>query len=179
MYEHQWNPADLDTSFAWVPHAHLWVEPIRAVGAAQRFDTCWDTLRDFYDPAVVQLDPDFTAVHVMLHHPDDGEIPARVALADLRGRWDAQPPSSLVEATGWDPGRTWEEIARERYAWVQAQRDLADRLTKLGVPRRRRHYAGRGGTSMNFKHEFEFDALFTFGHEELDRLVALAESGNT
>lgn len=159
--------------YAWLPRHHDLVEPVLAVpfdGAAP--EPLWDTITEFYGDPV----EDMYAVDVTLHHPDDGEIPSRVALQDLRGPWSAPPSTVFIEATGWEPGRTWAQVARDRYVWVCEQRTLAEALERLGIHRARRHYAGRGGTSRDQR---QLDTGLALTHEEMALLLRLAERGNS
>jgi hypothetical protein len=164
-------------SYAWLPPAHHLIEPVRATRCT------WTTEHPLWD-TVLALHPktsfvqDLSKIEVVLHHPDLGEVHSLVAHQDLRGNWDEPPMQALVEATGWDPGKTWERIAEERYRWVCEQRDIADRLTALGISRRRRHYASRGGTTVSDTH-LQPDASLVLNHVELQTLLDLAERGNT
>jgi hypothetical protein len=164
---------DPDVSYVWLPPEHFLVEPVRATLLSESAGSCWDTIAEFHgDPR-----DDSQAVKVTLHHPDVGDIPSIVATQDLRGRWDEPPLRSLVEESGWKPDRTWEQIAVERHAWVAQQRLMTDRLTKLGIVRRRRHYAGRGGTSGDVR--LQLDCSLMLSPQEWTTLLDLAERGNT
>jgi hypothetical protein len=160
-------------SYAWLPPHTDFVEPVRAVPLTEHQGPLWDAVADFHGAA----GEDLSTCDVVLHHPDLGAIPARVAQQDLRGRWDEVPPQAFVEATGWNPQRPWSQIAEERYAWTLKVRELADRLTRLGIRRERRHYAGQGGTSTNAPRQL--DATLALRNEEMERLISLAERGNT
>lgn len=163
-------------SYAWVPPVHHFTEPVRATRCTYSGEhSLWDTVLDLHPKAgFVQ---DLSKIEVVLHHPDIGEIHSLVAQQDLRGSWSEPPSPSLVEATGWDPGKAWGQIADERYRWVCEQRVLADRLTVLGIPRRRRHYAGQGGDTSDVRHQM--DTLLVLNNDELRTLVDLAGRGNT
>lgn len=163
-------------SYAWVPPVHHFTEPVRATRCTQPGKhSLWDTVLDLHPKAgFVQ---DLPKIEVVLHHPDVGEIQSLVTQQDLRGNWRELPPHSLVEVTGWDPDKSWEQVAEERYRWVCEQRALADRLTALGVPRCRRHYAGQGGTSSDVR--YQMDTSLVLNNNELRTLVELAERGNT
>jgi hypothetical protein len=175
MKQHFWSPADVELELAWVPPQHRLVEPVRATPLYESFSgTIWNSVVESY-PA--PIDPHLVTAEVTLHHPDVGPMKALVAFDDLRGPWYAEPLESLVEATGWNPRKTWAQIAEERYAWTMEQRDLADRLTALGVSRCRRNYAGQGGTSMDAGRQTDTKLMFT--HKELLQIVQLAERGNT
>jgi hypothetical protein len=171
MHQHLWRPQDASLQFAWVPPAHHLVEPVRATPLYGDVDL-WDAVAHLSAPLGAR-DP-FTT-QVTLHHPDLGAVPSRIDFTDLRGSWDALPLRSLVEATGWDPKKTWDQIAQERYAWVCEQRHIADRLTALGIPRSRRHYAGQGGTSADVRRQS--DTTLILSHEELLEIIQLAEVG--
>lgn len=164
-------------SYAWVPPAHQLIEPVRAT-------ECYNATAHFLWDTVVALHAkagdiqELQTVEVVLHHPDLGEIHSLVAREALRGKWGEPPVRALVEATGWDPGKSWETIAEERYRWVREQREIADRLTALGIPRCRRHYAGQGGTASPDMH-MQPDASLVLNHSELQTLLSLAERGNT
>ena len=162
-------------SYAWLPPCRDFVEPVRAVPLTNPDPRrpLWDAVALFYE----DFPRNVPSCAVTLHHPDLGEIPALVALQDLRGRWDEEPPLAFVEATGWNPGRTWAQVAEDRYAWTVEVRALADRLTRLGIPRARRHYAGLGGTSVDTRRQL--DTTLALQNSEMLQLVSLAERGNT
>lgn len=172
MSQHVWMPQDSSLEFAWVPSAHHLIEPVRATPLYGDHDL-WDAITDFHPPSVA---PTLTVTQVTLHHPDVGPVASKVSFSDLRGLWNSRPQPALVEATGWDPDRPWAQIAEERHSWARRERHLADRLTELGIHRARRHYAGRGGTS-TLPHQL--DAKLILDHEELLRLVDLADKGNS
>jgi hypothetical protein len=174
-----WSRADADQSFAWVPNIHNFVEPVRAtpIFEAVNESFCWDTVAEFHPNEDL---PDASIRMVELHHPDnrpdDAALLAKVALADLRGRWDERPSQAFIEATGWNPRRTWAQVAEERYLWTQEQRMIADRLTALGVYRSRRHYAGKGGNPIDPR--WQLDASLILDPKELCQIIELAEKGN-
>lgn len=171
MTRHHWTSTDADQEFAWVPPNHLLVEPLRATPLFETKGEAWDTVATFHQQS--RPFSDAPTALMTLHHPDEGPLASNVLFSDLRGPWGARPLRHMVEATGWDPRKTWARIAEDRYAWVQNQRDLADRLTRLGIPRCRRHYAGRGGTSADVGRQIDANLVLT--HRELLHLVHLAE----
>lgn len=108
---------------------------------------------------------------VRITHPDEGEREELVNEKFLFGPWEDQ---ARVEAqTTWEPGKTWAEVATERHAEILVQRELADRLTELGIPRARAHYATRGGTE---KERLRIDTRLFLTHAELDKLLSMIEN---
>ena len=110
--------------------------------------------------------------NVYIHHPDGTEVESGVPNSALIDAWNDRPSQDMWP--GYQGEHTWAEIAEQTYAHIQEERALARRLTDLGVPRKLRRYAGRGGTSQE---SGEADAQLTFTHTELDYLLTLAEQG--
>jgi len=110
-------------------------------------------------------------IRVRVEHPDPWvpDEEREVFTRDIRGHWD-QPWVKSDESWG-----TWAELAAAQYARVRRQRQLADRLTALGIPRGRWHYAGRGGWPGDVRDGPP--TSLDLGAEELDRLLTLAEAG--
>lgn len=109
---------------------------------------------------------------VLVYHPDAPPETKMLANVLITDEWFARPGHAMWP--GYQGERSWAQIAEQTYQQVQEERDLARRLTDLGISRRLRHYAGVGGTS----HEAgEADTQLTFSHDELDYLLTLAERG--
>lgn len=109
---------------------------------------------------------------VLVHHPDEPTTRKILDNSLLTDRWDERPSSAMWP--GYQGEHTWMEIAEQTYQHVLDERSLAQRLSDLGVHRLLRHYAGRGGTSIQ---SGEADAQLTLSHNELDYLLRLAERG--
>lgn len=123
-------------------------------------------------------------VKVQLHHPDLGSEEVVVATRDLANGWDEEPderflhPGQQLMGRFWrakDAGEsfTWADQFTERYARVQRQRALADRLGRFGMPRGHQNYAGKGGRS----HENDPRVQLVPSYDELEVLLAAAEGG--
>jgi hypothetical protein len=141
--------------YAYLPPGVMWVNPLRVTVLEAPFST-----------------PGGYHVRVRVHHPDlisvDEDLPAEVIL----NGWDERPSSSAWP--GYIPEDTWAQIAEKSYARVCEQRELARRLTALGIPRKLKHYAKAGGDSVE---SGEVDTRLTLLDEEIDYLLALAERG--
>lgn len=168
---------EVGAAYAWLPPTHPIVEPVRAVvvqdaAAALGMHRRWDTVKEFHPGT------EGPAWFADLYHPDDGLILAVVAECDLYGLWHERAllPSADEGRASFDPKKTWAEVAEERYAYVTAQREVTSRLTALGIERADMHYAGRGGTARAPR---QVDAGLHLSGEEWQRLLSLAERGNT
>ena len=142
-------------SYAYLPPRVMLAQPLRAEVLAEPVPT-----------------PGGYHVQVRIHHPDlgptDEEVPAEMIL----NGWDELPSrSSWPTYTAKD---TWAQIAVKSYARICAQRDLARRLSDLGIQRKLCHYARQGGTSVE---SGAVDTRLTLLDEEIDYLLTLAEQG--
>lgn len=146
----------MTTSYAYIPPGGSRTEPLRA---------------ELLSPELPYSASDGLKVKVRIHHPDTGPREEALRIGDLLDPWDERPSERCWP--GYRSEHTWADIAEQRHAYIVAERQLADRLTELGLPRRHRHYAGSGGTSDNWGGE---DARIVLSHEELDRLLTLAEA---
>lgn len=108
----------------------------------------------------------------LIHHPDLGATTRSIPNTDLRDEWTVGPSDQVW--AGYQGEQTWAQIAEESYARVTEDRDLAARLTALGIARKRRHYAGSGGTATQAG---EADASLHLSNDELSYLLDLAERG--
>jgi hypothetical protein len=129
--------------------------------------------------ATVISEPDGGYIKVTLRHPDAGQSEERVKTRELVGPWDAEPEArygqhaaSIKAARERGEDWTWAEIATKRYADVQRQRALADRLSRLGIRRAGRNYAGKGGTSTK-----PHDTDLQLNYDEVEYLLDRAERG--
>lgn len=127
---------------------------------------CADVLEELAEPGWVR---------VRLHYPDEHVASPHcvVTRGELLGYWYERP--SQQAWPGYQNDLTWAQLAEQTYRHVLAQRQLAERLTKLGIPRPGQHYAGMGGTESGDWGGHEGD--LHLGHEELDRLLTFAEAG--
>lgn len=109
---------------------------------------------------------------VLVHHPDLGAKEWTTSSAFLYDAWDEKP----ANLGSWRPEHTWAEVAENQYLLIVRERLIADRLTALGIPRTRRHYAGKGGDSLQ---KLSADARLTLSHDELESLLDAIEWAST
>jgi hypothetical protein len=129
--------------------------------------------------AVVMAEPEGGYVEVTLYHPDTGQSEERVKTRELVGGWDDEPEvrfgqyeRPLEAAHERDETLTWAMIAEQRHAQVSRQRALAVRLSRFGITRAGRHYAGQGGSSAK-----PHDADLQLNYDEIELLLERAERG--
>lgn len=144
------NTPEPQHDYAYVPVAHQLSQPLRVT--------------------VLRLRGDHSVV--VIHHPDTGVKIEAIENSRLTDKWNEKPTSALWP--GFVGEQTWAQIYAATYEHICDERRLAERLIALGIERKLRHYAGRGGTATEAG---EADAVLNLSPDELRYLLDLAERG--